>query len=91
LLATAPEAAGTPDALSPPERDVFARFVERARKRMPAPVIDMSGFFDDVDEPVFIDLFHNNERGAELMADGLFDRLRPQIDAASRAAQERDG
>jgi lysophospholipase L1-like esterase len=50
---------------------------------LPARVTDLSGVFDEVEEPIYIDGVHTNELGARLVAEALWadlgDDLRAQL------------
>ena len=50
-----------------------------ARARLKAPVVDIAGGLDQLDEPVMYDFVHTNERGAREIAGELYRRLRPQL------------
>jgi hypothetical protein len=50
-----------------------------ARSRLKAPVVDIAGGLDGVEEPVMYDFVHTNERGAREIAGELYRRLRPQL------------
>ena len=52
------------------------------------PTVDLSRAMDDHRE-VFIDGVHHNEQGAQLVAERLWQELRPRVEAARRA--DRDG
>ncbi len=52
---------------------------DAARAGIHPSVIDISDAFTDVDEPLYYDYVHTNERGAELVAKEMYDRLRPQL------------
>lgn len=79
LLAGSPPEAGHPGALDPGERATFERLVAAARERMPARVVDLGDVFADDPEPVFLDMFHTDERGARRIAATLFRRLRAEV------------
>jgi hypothetical protein len=55
-----------------------------ARSRLPAPAVDLSGVLDGIREPVMYDVVHTNEHGARTVALALYERLAPQLRAASR-------
>lgn len=45
---------------------------------------DLSGLLDGVDEPVFLDDARVNERGARLVAEAIYEAVRPQLVALDR-------
>lgn len=89
LLAGSSDRAAEPGVLPPEEVELFERFVEGARARLPDDVIDLSSAFAEVDEPVFIDLFHTNERGAELLGRRLASALAPEFRSVSGGSSGR--
>ncbi|HRW37994.1 MAG TPA: SGNH/GDSL hydrolase family protein [Aquihabitans sp.] len=46
------------------------------------PVIDLTDVFDEVDGPIYFDWVHTNERGAQIVADAMWDRGLRQAVAA---------
>lgn len=52
-----------------------------AREQLRAPVVDLGDALDDVDEPVMYDFHHTNEKGARVMAEAIFERVRGQLEA----------
>lgn len=60
------------------------RFLAAIRKRLPDGVDDLSSVLDDDPAPIFVDDAHTNERGANLVARAIFDRLHDDIDDLSR-------
>jgi hypothetical protein len=66
LLYTKPVVEGEQDALTVFGATPEAWYAEtaEARRHLKPPVIDLSDVLDDVDEPLFVDFDHTNERGA---------------------------
>jgi lysophospholipase L1-like esterase len=60
----------------------------RWRSELPAGVTDLSGVFDRTEQPVYFDGVHTNELGADIVARAIYDRVRPELIAAS-ASEER--
>lgn len=52
---------------------------QQAGKASSANPVDLTEALDDVTEPVFFDHGHNNERGAQLVAEVLYAELLPQL------------
>lgn len=46
---------------------------------LPPDVTDLSGVFDGVDEPIFIDAAHTNELGARLVAEAIWEDVRGEL------------
>lgn len=59
---------------------------------LPDDVEDLSAVFDGVDQPLFYDGVHTNELGARIVAEAIFEHLRPDLDrlTAGRSASEQD-
>jgi lysophospholipase L1-like esterase len=51
-------------------------------------VTDLSGAFAGVDEAVYYDFVHTNERGAEVVARAIYDQLKPRLLALHDQLQE---
>ena len=51
-------------------------------RALPPHVLDLSGVLTDIDETVFIDGSHTNERGAAIVAEELVPILMPLVDDA---------
>ncbi len=76
----------------------MAKFYQRTyalmRERAPRNVVDLSGVFANVKERVYLDHAHLNERGNEIVAQGmtqaiekvLAERVKPQLPVAQRSA-----
>ena len=65
-------------------REVFddnARAWDRLRDKLPDGVIDLADALDDADVPVYADTVHTNEEGARLVAQAMYEHLRPQFEA----------
>ena len=65
-------------------REVFddnARAWDQMRANLPEGVIDVADALDDADVPVFADTVHTNEEGARLVAEAMYEYLRPQLEA----------
>ena len=52
---------------------------DAARAEIHPSVVDISDAYAGVDEPLYYDYVHTNERGAELVAAEMYDRLRPRL------------
>lgn len=78
LAATAPRGAVNEN-LPDEELAEWREMVPTARRQLPEEVVDLSNALDDVDEPVFGDMWHTNEIGADAVARRLFDRLESQL------------
>lgn len=65
------------------EEQAKRRSSEAARAELDERVVDVSDALDQVDGPLFYDDVHLNERGARLMAEELYDHLRPTVLAAT--------
>lgn len=52
---------------------------DAARAEIHPSVVDISDAYADVAEPLYYDYVHTNERGAELVAAEMYDRLRPRL------------
>lgn len=50
-------------------------------RRMAPETIDLTRVLDDLDEPVYVDVIHTNELGARLVAEAMWDDLRPAVEA----------
>lgn len=84
LLPSAPRRTGNTDALIG-EEDVFWRSMTKAAvAQLPDDVIDLSDALDDVDRVVFKDVWHTNEHGSAVVAEQLFEEIRPQLERAAR-------
>ncbi len=57
-----------------------------ARAQLPEEVVDVAGALDALEEPVFFDSMHHNERGARVIAEEMYRTLRPAIARAAEAA-----
>jgi hypothetical protein len=66
-----------------PERWVPA--VAQARRELRAPVIDLGTALDATDQPVMWDFVHTNELGARLVAESMYEHLKPTLVAATRS------
>jgi lysophospholipase L1-like esterase len=74
LLYTKPVVEGEQDALTVFGATPEAWYAEtaEARRHLKPPVIDLSDVLDDVDEPLFVDFDHTNERGAALITSAIY-------------------
>lgn len=72
----------------PRSDDDFARERDRLIESVvPSDVINLVGVFRSTREPLFYDDQHHNELGARIVAEALFERLRPDLEAmAARPA-----
>lgn len=79
-----------PARLSRPSRDDEPRYpagdekwnrdlYRGAEASIPDGVIDLSGVFDEIDAPLFSDDVHHNELGARIVAEAIFEELRPRL------------
>ena len=59
----------------------YVTMVDQTRKALPAGVIDLSDSMQTADRPVFRDLWHTNEYGANLVAEDLANRILPLLRA----------
>lgn len=59
---------------------------QAARDRLPEEVVDVADALDALDEPVFFDTMHHNERAARVIAEELYRTLRPAILRAAEGA-----
>ena len=50
---------------------------------LPDDVINLDDVFDEVAEPLFVDDVHHNERGAEIIAQALFEQIEDDLRALS--------
>ena len=82
LASTAPEAASNPGSISDGQRPAWVELSEAAAKRLPPAAIDLSDSLDEVDRPVFKDLFHTNELASDIIAKQLWTRAESTIRAA---------
>lgn len=57
-------------------------------RRMAPDTIDLTAVLDDVTEPIYTDVIHTNELGARLVAEAMWEHLRPEV-AAWYEAQSR--
>lgn len=57
-----------------------------ARDLVADDVVDLTDVLDSNRDPIFYDDIHTNERGARLVADGIFRNLRPLLDRANAKA-----
>src|SRR5690349_20642153 len=90
LLVSAPERAGDPGAIVPEDRAIWDKVIPVARREMPRGVVNLADSLDGVDRPVFKDVWHTNEYGAEVVATALWARLYPMpAVAAARTAPPR--
>ena len=55
------------------------RTAEAAVSGLPPGVVDLTEVFDATTEPLFSDDVHHNERGAELVASAMYQRLAPSL------------
>ncbi|MFN8016895.1 MAG: hypothetical protein U0P45_02095 [Acidimicrobiales bacterium] len=62
--------------------DLFASTARSTVSALPSQVIDLHDLFADTDAPVFIDLVHTNEVGAQRVAKALVPRIAPQLEPA---------
>ncbi len=74
LLYTKPVVEGEQDALTRFGATPEAWYAEsaEARRHLKPPVVDLSDVLDNVDEPVFVDFDHTNERGADLITSAIY-------------------
>lgn len=63
----------------------FARALRAVVEDLGDGVVDLRGLFADHPRPVFLGLIHQNEEGAQVVADALLDELQPILDAAAPA------
>jgi len=56
-----------------------------AREHLPKGVIDLSDVFGRAEGDVYIDTTHTNEAGARMVAEAMWARLKPQVEAWYRA------
>lgn len=82
VLARSPAATGSPKAASPLQIEALGQAVDAARPLLPAGTIDLTDVYRDVRTPIFRDVVHTNERGAQIVAVRLFEALRPQLRAS---------
>jgi len=59
---------------------------DAARADMHPSVVDISDVYAGVEEAMYYDFVHTNERGAALVAKVMYDQLRPQLDRLHQAA-----
>ena len=83
LLPSAPESAGNPDAIVPNDRAFWAEMLPAALRQLPTSVVDLSDSLDQVDRPVFTDVWHTNEHGAEVVAEQIVRQLEPTLRATA--------
>jgi lysophospholipase L1-like esterase len=50
-----------------------------ARHQLGDPVVDLSDVLDDIDEPIMYDFVHTNEQGAAVVAEALYEQLKPRL------------
>jgi lysophospholipase L1-like esterase len=50
-------------------------------------VVDLSDVLDRVDDPVMYDYVHTNERGAHIIAQAIYDQLKPTLLALQGQSQ----
>lgn len=79
LAPGSPASAASPDAVSPIDRAVWDEMLPAARALLPDTVVDLTDVYDGVDRPVFRDLFHTSEYGADLAARAVVERLVPTL------------
>jgi len=58
---------------------VIAPTYHKIRDSSGVEPIDLSGVFDEINEPIFFDSSHTNEKGARIVADALYTQLRDQL------------
>ena len=78
-------------AIDPAKRDLYAatyRFMSEAVRRAP-DLYDVSGVFDGIHAPVWIDPFHVTPLGDELVARAMLAALEPQLSAAPAGDADR--
>lgn len=79
VASSAPDAASFEFAVNPIDAGVWTEMLSVAVASLPPGVIDLSDSLDDVDRPVFRDLFHTTEPAADIVARELERELRPQL------------
>lgn len=79
LLPSAGVQAGNPDALPADQFEHWEAMLDVALPRLPDEVLDLSDVLDDVDGPVFKDLFHHNVEASGIIADALYDEYGEQF------------
>ena len=66
LVPSAPPSAANPDAVVQEDLTFWAEMMPAALEQLPDEVINLADALDNVDRPVFKDLWHTNEYGAEV-------------------------
>lgn len=64
--------------------DYVGRLYTQAMQRSGIDPIDLRGALSSADQPTFIDFEHTNERGAQIVAAALYERLHPQLEQLAR-------
>lgn len=64
-------------------RDALRSVLSEVRRRLPASVHDLRSVFDGDTRPVFFDSVHTNEVGARVVADAIYQQVRPLLAASS--------
>ena len=70
--------------VDPPTLDYVGRLYTQAMQRSGVDPIDLRGALSSADQPTFIDFEHTNERGAQIVAAALYERLHPQLEQLAR-------
>lgn len=52
---------------------------DAARTGLHDDVVDLSDLFDDLDDPIMYDYVHTNEQGAHLVAEAMYQQLKPRL------------
>lgn len=65
--------------LSAAGTDEWGRTVQNATGMLPDGVSDLSGSLDALDEPVYLDSMHLNEKGTAVVAEAWYERLKPTL------------
>lgn len=79
LQPAAPVVATPKKSRDPGFRKEWREMLDVALPRLPDDAIDLSGVFDDVEEPIFNDIWHTNELGSDMAAAELYRQIEPRL------------
>jgi lysophospholipase L1-like esterase len=65
------------------DAEAWTAATKSARAALPEGTVDLSEVLDDTDDALMYDFVHTNEEGARIVAEAIYERLRPQLREAA--------
>jgi hypothetical protein len=65
------------------DSNAWGKATRSARESLPPATVDLSTAWDGTDKPVMYDFVHSNELGARIVAERIYQRIKPQLEEAA--------